>query len=92
MSKATTAMVLRIVVSFYVVYLGYKVLSGVLSGGSPIPLWGAWLVFLGFTAAAIYFCVFALVKFLKARKAAEICESGQSGDDDSNSKSDAERR
>ena len=83
--KAISGMALRVIVSGYVVYLAWKVLTGALSGGSPVPAWGAWLIFLAFVAAAAYFCVYAVKQFKIALKSAEISVDAQMIDDESDS-------
>ena len=85
MGKAISGMALRVIVSAYVVYLAWKVLSGALNGGSPVPVWGAWLIFLAFVAAAAYFCVYALKQYKIALKSAEISADAQMIDDESDS-------
>lgn len=92
MSRAGTSLTLRVVVAAYIIYLAWKVLSAVFRGGSPIPLWCAWLIFSVFLAAAVLFCLFSLKQYLKTRKAAEIRSPEQSDGEDSNTNSDSERR
>ena len=86
-SRAYSGLALRVVVAAYIVYLGWKVLSGTLSAGGPIPDWGAWLIFAGFSAAGVGFCVFAFLQFKKLVKAAQLPPERQTGDD---TESDAE--
>lgn len=71
-SRAYSGLALRVIVAAYIVYLGWKVLSGTLSTGGPIPVWGAWLIFAGFGAAGVGFCVFAFLQFKKLLKAAQL--------------------
>lgn len=70
--RALTSLALRVAVAGYIVYLAWKILSGMLGGTSPIPSWGAWVMSLVLAAAAIGFCYYALREFLKARKSAEV--------------------
>ncbi len=70
--RAISGLVLRVLVAAYIVYMAWKVLSGVLNGSSPIPEWGAWTIFSVFVLAAVIFCAFALKQFLLLLKAAEI--------------------
>jgi len=72
LGKNLTGLSLRVVISGYIVYLAWKILSGSLDGTSPIPEWGSWLIFAAFTAAAVAFCAFAVRKYLDARKAAAL--------------------
>ena len=69
--KALTGLGLRVLVAGYLGYLAWKIFSGMLSGG-PIPVWGVWLICLGFAAVAAVFCVYAWRAYRKALKAAEI--------------------
>ena len=68
--RACTRLGLRVLVAGYLVYLAWKLLTG-MPGGS-IPEWGAYAICAVFTAAAAGFCVYALKAFKKALKAAEI--------------------
>ena len=90
--KAISGMALRVIVSGYVVYLAWKVLTGALNGGSPIPAWGAWLIFLAFVAAAAYFCVYAVKQFKIALKSADISADAQKIDDESDSLPEEQRK
>ena len=65
--RAATGLVLRVAVAGYIVYLAWEILKGTLSGDSPLPDWGAWLIFAAFVAAALAFCVFAWKQFNTAR-------------------------
>ncbi len=77
MGKAMSGMALRVIVSAYLVYLAWKILSETLNGGSPIPAWGAWLIFLLFVGAAAYFCVYAWKRYKKELKSADISADSQ---------------
>lgn len=87
MGKAISHMAMRVVVSGYLAYLAWKVLTEALNGGSPIPDWGAWLIFLAFVAAAAYFCVYSWRQYKKALKSSEISDS-----EESNSLSEAQEK
>lgn len=76
--RAGTSLVLRLVVSGYIVRLGWRILSGSLAGESPIPGWGSWAIFALFVGAALFFAVFSLLEFIKIRKAAVFPESPES--------------
>lgn len=73
-SRAGTALVLRLLVSGYIVRLGWQVLSGSIAGESPIPDWASWAIFAFFVGAALFFAVFSLREFIKIRKAAVFPE------------------
>lgn len=80
LSKALTGLTLRVAVSGYIVYLGWKIVANVGIGDSPIPSWGAWLIFAVFAAVAVVFCVFAWKQYLLIRKLAEIPSAPQDTD------------
>jgi len=92
MGRAISGLALRVIVAAYIVYMAWKVLSGTQSGGSPIPEWGAWAIFLVFAAAVIVFFIFAVKQFIILLKSAEIPavpqSSGNSSDTLSESSSD----
>lgn len=69
--RALTTLALRIAVAGYIVYLAWKIFSGMLAGTSPIPEWAVWLIGIVLAAAALAFCVYSIRVFLKARQAAE---------------------
>jgi len=92
MGKAISGIALRVVVAAYLVYLAWKVLTGALNGGSPIPEWGAWLIFLAFAAAAAGFCVFSWKQYKKALNSAVISENSQLKNDESDSLSEAQSK
>lgn len=70
--RALTSLALRAAVAGYIVYLSWKILSGMLEGTSTIPEAGAWVISVILAAAAIGFLGYALKEFLTARKAAEV--------------------
>lgn len=72
MGKAISGLALRVIVSAYLVYLAWQILKGALDGGSPVPIWGAWLIFLFFVGAAAYFCVYSWKQYQKSLKSADI--------------------
>ncbi len=74
-SKALTGLVLRLAIAGYITYLAWQILTGTLNGDSPIPVWGAWLIFAAFIAAGVSFCVFAVKQYLILRKMAELPEN-----------------
>ena len=76
--RAGTSLVLRLVVSAYIVRMGWQILSGSLAGESPISDWGSWAIFILFTGAALFFAVFSLREFIKVRKAAVFPEAPES--------------
>lgn len=71
-AKAGTAATLRAVISVYVIYLGWTVLKGVLSGSSPVPVWVGWLVAIVFTAAAVAFGFYTWKTYLRDKEAARL--------------------
>lgn len=71
-SKAYTGLVLRIAVAGYLCYMAYMVLSGMLHGGSPVPVWAVWVICAIFAGVAVIFCVYAWISFRKALKSAEL--------------------
>ncbi|MFB0919540.1 MAG: hypothetical protein QMB62_01450 [Oscillospiraceae bacterium] len=76
LNRALTGLVLRIAIAGYIGYLAWQILTGTLKGGSPIPVWGAWLIFTAFMAAGIAFCVYAVKQYLIIRKLAELPKTG----------------
>ena len=72
LNRALTALVLRVAVAGYIGYLAWQILTGTLKGGSPIPIWGAWLIFAAFIAVGIVFCFYAVKQYLIIRKSAEL--------------------
>lgn len=76
--RAGTFLAFRLAVSGYIGYLAWQILSGGLAGESPIPLWGSWVIFAAFVAAALYFTAFSLREFIKIRKAAVFPDSPES--------------
>ncbi|MEA4894432.1 MAG: hypothetical protein VB064_04140 [Oscillospiraceae bacterium] len=74
MGKALTGLVVRLAVAGYIAYLAWQILTNTLNGGSPIPDWGAWLIFAAFIAAGVAFCVYAVKQYLIIRKLAELPE------------------
>lgn len=71
-ARGMTGLALRTVIAGYLIYLATGVLHGALGGGSPVPEWAAWLIFLAFAAAAVGFVVFAWREYRKVLKAAEL--------------------
>lgn len=71
-NRAMTGFMLRVVVAGYIVYLAWKILTGMQSGTSPIPEWAVWLICSVMAAAALGFCVYSWITYQKAIKAAEI--------------------
>lgn len=69
--RALTALGFRVLVAGYLVYLAWKILTGVLAGGSPIPVWCGWLIFVVFVGGALSFCVFSWKQYRLLRKDAE---------------------
>ena len=72
LNRALTALVLRVAVAGYIGYLAWQILTGTLKGGSPIPIWVAWLIFAAFIAVGIVFCFYAVKQYLIIRKSAEL--------------------
>jgi TRAP-type C4-dicarboxylate transport system permease small subunit len=70
--RALTGFGLRVLVSGYLVYLAWGILSSALKGESTISLWVSWLIFAFFVGAAIAFCVFAWKQYRQLKKAAEL--------------------
>ena len=91
MGKAISGLGLRVLVAVYIVYMAWKVLSGVLNGSSPIPEWVAWTIFSVFAAAALAFCVYAIKQFLLHLKASELSSVSQQSslDSETHSKSNS---
>lgn len=73
-NKALTGLVLRIAIAGYLAYLAWQILTGTLNGGSPIPVWAAWLIFAAFIAVGVVFCVYAVKQYFIIRKLAELPE------------------
>jgi|GEM_PF-1194984 len=90
MGRSVSGLLLRILVAAYIVYMAWKVLSGALAGGSPIPDWVAWAIFLVFAAAATAFCVYALIQFRKSLKGAEIPADSLSDSNNSDTHSESD--
>ncbi len=89
MGRAISGLGLRVIVAAYIVYMGWKVLSGALNGGSPIPEWGAWAIFSVFVAAMIAFGVFAVKQFVLLLRSAKISSAPNSSGSNSGSLSDS---
>ncbi len=70
-SKALTGLMLRVIVAAYIIYLAWKILSGMWTS-SPIPVWGILLICLAFAGVAAVFCVYAWKFYKNGLKAAEI--------------------
>ena len=87
LSKATTGLGLRVLVSGYIIYLACKILKGTLDGG-PIPLWAGWLIFAVFAGAGISFLVFATKQYLLTRKLAELPENNENVEKDETDEDD----
>ena len=92
MGKAISGMALRVIVAAYLVYMAWKVLTGALNGGSPIPEWGAWLIFLAFAAAAAGFCVYSWRQYRKALKSADMSENSQLKSEESDLLSEEQKK
>ena len=90
MGRAISGLGLRVLVAAYIVYIAWKVLSGTLAGGSPIPDWGAWLIFLAFAAAAAAFCVYAWMQFRKILKGAEVSDVPQPSSNNSDTRNESD--
>ena len=75
--RGLTGLSLRIVVSGYIVYLAWNILTASHNGSSPIPDWASWLIFTVFVVAAVTFCLFAVRQFLNTRKAAQLSDASQ---------------
>ncbi len=87
-NKAMTGLVLRLAIAGYIGYLAWQILTGTLKGGSPIPVWGAWLIFAAFIAAGLSFCVYAVKQYLIIRKSAELPEGGETLENNKTDKED----
>ena len=79
-NRAITGLGLRVVVSAYIVYLAWKILTGMISGSSPIPTWAVLLICIVLTGVALVFCVYSWKSFRKALKAAEYSAVPESKD------------
>ncbi len=79
-AKALTGFGMRLVIAAYIVYLAWRVLSGMLKGETPIPSLAVIIISALFLGAAIAFCVYAWRVYKKALKAAELPETQNSGD------------
>ena len=90
MGRAISGLGLRVLVAAYMVYMAWKVLSGVLNGSSPIPEFIAWAIFLLFAAAALAFCVYAVKQFLLLLKSSEIPPVPQQNNLDSETHDDSD--
>ena len=80
-NKAQTGLILRVLVSGYLVYLAWEIFSGMLSGESGIPDWGVWLICLVFVAVAVFSAVSAVKQFIRERKMAELAQNTESETD-----------
>ena len=80
-ARAGTTATFRVLVSFYLVYLGWSVLRGIRSGTSPVPVWVGWLVMLVFTGVAVFFCFYTWRRYQQDKEAARLHQSG-SGDEE----------
>ncbi len=83
MGRAISGLTLRVLVAAYIVYMAWKVLSGVLNGSSPIPEWVGWAIFSVFAVAAVAFCIYALKQFLLQLKSSELSSVSQQNSIDS---------
>ncbi len=73
-AKALTGFCMRAAIAAYIVYLAWRVLSGMLKGASPISTLLAIFICVLFVGAAVAFCVYAWKEYKKALKAAELPE------------------
>lgn len=73
-NRASTALVLRVVVAGYLLYLVYKIISGVMGGDSPIPPWAVWLIGGAMAVAAAAFLVYAWKRYRADMKAARFTQ------------------
>lgn len=80
-SKAAVSMVLRFVVSGYILYLAWRLFSGAQGGTSPIPMWGTILVCAVFAAAAVVFSVYAWLMYRRSVKASAAQALPKTDDD-----------
>ena len=71
-NKAHTAASLRGVVTLYLIYLGWKIVSGSLGADTSMPLWVGVLLGGLFVAAAVVFGVYTIKRYRADRKAAII--------------------
>ncbi len=74
MAKAVTRLCMRAAISVYIVYLAWRVLSGMLKGGSPISTQLVIFICILFVGVASAFFVYAWKEYKKALKAAEMPE------------------
>ncbi|HWP50182.1 MAG TPA: hypothetical protein VN626_00660 [Clostridia bacterium] len=89
-SKALKKLALRGAMAVYLVFLAWKIFSGMLNGSSPIPILGIWLICLVLASVAIGFCAFALMAYQKALKTAELSPAPESINYDSDSEIDVQ--
>ncbi len=81
-SRATGSGVLRAAVAGYLIYLGYNIISDMLSGVSGMQPALAWLIGILFIACAIAFAVYSYIRYRKELKAAEFpTQAGESSPD-----------
>lgn len=73
-ARAGTSAGLRGLVAAYLIYLGWKIASGSLTGNSPIPEWAGVLVGGLFILVAVGFGVYIVRRYLRDLKAAELPE------------------
>lgn len=73
-ARAGTSAGLRGLVAVYLIYLGWKVASGSLSGNSPIPEWAGLLLGGLFILVAVGFGVYIVRRYRRDLKAAELPE------------------
>lgn len=73
-NRASTALVLRVVVAGYLLYLVYKIISGAMGGDSPIPVWAVWLIGGAMAVAALAFLIYAWKRYRADMKAARFTE------------------
>ena len=73
-AKALTALCLRVAIAAYIVYLAWRVISGMLKGGSPIPSLAVIIICILFLGVALVFCAYAWKEYKKALKAAQLPE------------------
>lgn len=81
-AKAGTAATFRVLVSAYLIYLGWTILKGVLNGSSSVPAWAGWLAAIVFTAAAAAFGVYTWKTWRRDLNAARLPEYDGTGEED----------